>query len=74
VLPAHEQLLAELARLNAEYEARHGFRFVVFVDRRPRREILGVLRGRLERPTDQEREAGIDALVSIAQDRWRRGS
>jgi len=68
------ELLAELARLNAEYEARHGFRFVVFVDRRPRREILGVLRGRLERPTDQEREAGIDALVSIAQDRWRRGS
>ena len=68
------EVLAELARLNAEYEARHGFRFVVFVNRRPRREILDVLRERLERPTDQEREAGIDALVSIAQDRWRSGS
>ena len=27
-------------RLNAEYEARHGFRFVVFVNRRPKAEIL----------------------------------
>jgi 2-oxo-4-hydroxy-4-carboxy--5-ureidoimidazoline (OHCU) decarboxylase len=68
------EVLAELARLNAEYEARHGFRFVVFVNRRPRREILDVLHERIERPTDVEREAGIDALVSIAQDRWRSGS
>ena len=36
-----------LARLNREYEARHGFRFVVFVDGRPKREILQVLRARL---------------------------
>jgi 2-oxo-4-hydroxy-4-carboxy-5-ureidoimidazoline decarboxylase len=68
------EVLAELARLNTEYEARHGFRFVVFVKRRPRREILEVLRERLGRPTDEEREAGIEALVAIAQDRWRRGS
>jgi len=68
------EVIAELARLNAEYEARHGFRFVVFVNRRPRREILDVLRERIERPTDEERATGIDALVSIAQDRWRSGS
>ena len=37
-------VLAELARLNRDYEARHGFRFVVFVDGRPKREILQVLR------------------------------
>ena len=36
-------VLAELAQLNAAYEARHGFRFVVFVNRRPRAEILRVL-------------------------------
>ena len=29
-------MLAELARLNADYEERHGFRFVVFVNRRPK--------------------------------------
>jgi 2-oxo-4-hydroxy-4-carboxy--5-ureidoimidazoline (OHCU) decarboxylase len=65
-------VLADLARLNAEYEARHGFRFVVFVDRRPRREILEVLRRRIERPTDEELATGLDELVAIAIDRWQR--
>jgi 2-oxo-4-hydroxy-4-carboxy--5-ureidoimidazoline (OHCU) decarboxylase len=65
-------VLAELARLNADYEARHGFRFVVFVNRRPRREILDVLRERIERSTDEELETGLDELVAIAVDRWRR--
>lgn len=66
-------VLAELARLNAEYEARHGFRFVVFVNRRPRREILEVLRERIDRPTEEELATGLDELVAIAIDRWRRG-
>ncbi len=65
------EVLAELARLNAEYEARHGFRFVVFVDRRPRREILEVLKRRIDRPTDTELATGLDELVAIAVDRWR---
>jgi 2-oxo-4-hydroxy-4-carboxy--5-ureidoimidazoline (OHCU) decarboxylase len=65
-------VLAELARLNAAYEERHGFRFVVFVAGRPRREILDVLRERLDRPTGEELAAGIDALVLIAEDRARR--
>ena len=33
-------VLAELAELNAAYEAKFGFRFVVFVNRRPSAEIL----------------------------------
>ena len=64
-------VLAELARLNEAYEERHGFRFVVFVDGRRRREILEVLRERIDRPTADELAAGIDALVSIAEDRAR---
>ncbi len=66
-------VLAELARLNAEYEARHGFRFVVFVNRRPKREILGVLRARIGRSTEEELETALGELVAIAEDRWRRG-
>ena len=66
-------MLAELARLNAEYEQRHGFRFVVFVDRRPKAEILDVLKSRIDRPTDDELETALDELVAIAEDRWRRG-
>jgi 2-oxo-4-hydroxy-4-carboxy--5-ureidoimidazoline (OHCU) decarboxylase len=65
-------VLAELAHLNAAYESRHGFRFVVFVDRRPKAAILDVLRERLDRPTDVELETALDELVSIAVDRWRR--
>lgn len=66
-------VLAELARLNAEYEARHGFRFVVFVNRRPKAEILEVLRSRLLRSTEDELETALGELVAIAEDRWRRG-
>ncbi len=65
-------VLAELARLNAEYEARHGFRFVVFVNRRPKRAILDVLRARIDRTTGEELESALDELVAIAEDRWLR--
>ncbi len=66
-------VLAELARLNAAYEARHGFRFVVFVNRRPKSEILGILRERIGRSTADELETALGELVAIAEDRWRRG-
>ena len=64
-------VLEELARLNAEYEARFGFRFVVFVNGRPRREIVPVLRERLQRTREQELATGVDELVQIAVQRWR---
>jgi 2-oxo-4-hydroxy-4-carboxy--5-ureidoimidazoline (OHCU) decarboxylase len=67
------EVLAELARLNDEYEARHGFRFVVFVNRRPKAEILEVLRSRLDNPTEEELETALHELVAIATDRWQRG-
>ena len=63
-------VLAELADLNAAYEARFGFRFVVFVNGRPRREIVPVLRERLERTREQELATGVDELVRIAIARW----
>jgi 2-oxo-4-hydroxy-4-carboxy--5-ureidoimidazoline (OHCU) decarboxylase len=67
---ADPAVLEELARLNAEYETRHGFRFVVFVNRRPKAEILEVLQSRIDNPTDQELETALDELVAIAEDRW----
>jgi 2-oxo-4-hydroxy-4-carboxy--5-ureidoimidazoline (OHCU) decarboxylase len=70
---ADPEVLAELARLNAEYEARHGFRFVVFVDRRPKAEILGVLRERIDRSSEDELATALGELVQIARDRWERG-
>jgi 2-oxo-4-hydroxy-4-carboxy--5-ureidoimidazoline (OHCU) decarboxylase len=64
-------VLAELAGLNRAYEEKFGFRFVVFVNRRPRREIVPILRERLERTRGEELETGVDELVQIAIDRWR---
>jgi 2-oxo-4-hydroxy-4-carboxy--5-ureidoimidazoline (OHCU) decarboxylase len=70
---ADPEVFAELAKLNAAYETRHGFRFVVFVNRRPKAEILEVLRERIGRPTYRELETALDELVAIAVDRWERG-
>ena len=64
-------VLAELAELNRAYEEKYGFRFVVFVNRRPRREIVPILRERLERTRAEELQTGVDELVQIAVDRWR---
>jgi 2-oxo-4-hydroxy-4-carboxy--5-ureidoimidazoline (OHCU) decarboxylase len=65
-------VLAELAELNRAYEERFGFRFVVFVNGRSRAEILPELRQRLGKTREQELDTGLDALVSIAEDRWRK--
>jgi 2-oxo-4-hydroxy-4-carboxy--5-ureidoimidazoline (OHCU) decarboxylase len=64
-------VLAELAALNAEYEARFGFRFVVFVNGRPRHEIVPVLRERMTRSRAEELQTAVDELVQIAISRWR---
>ena len=66
------ETLAELERLNREYEDRFGFRFVVFVNGRPKSEIVPVLRERLTRSRDEELDTAVQELVAIAEDRWRR--
>jgi 2-oxo-4-hydroxy-4-carboxy--5-ureidoimidazoline (OHCU) decarboxylase len=65
-------ILTELAYLNQVYEEKFGFRFVVFVNRRPKAEILEVLRQRLERSREEELDTAVEELVAIAEDRWRR--
>jgi 2-oxo-4-hydroxy-4-carboxy--5-ureidoimidazoline (OHCU) decarboxylase len=63
--------LPELERLNADYERRFGFRFVVFVNRRPKSQIVDVLRRRLGRSRAEEMEEGLHAIVDIAENRLR---
>jgi 2-oxo-4-hydroxy-4-carboxy--5-ureidoimidazoline (OHCU) decarboxylase len=63
-------VLVDLASLNLEYERKFGFRFVVFVNRRPRSEILDVLRVRIQRTREEELDTGCRELVAIARDRW----
>jgi hypothetical protein len=66
-------VLSELAYLNQVYEEKFAFRFVVFVNRRSRAELLPVLRERLQRTREEELDTGLEELVRIAEDRWRRG-
>jgi 2-oxo-4-hydroxy-4-carboxy--5-ureidoimidazoline (OHCU) decarboxylase len=71
---AEPEVLAELARLNEEYERRFGFEFVVFVNGRTRAELLPVLRERLERTRDEELQTGLRELCAIARARWEKQS
>jgi len=70
---ADATILSELAYLNQVYEEKFGFRFVVFVHGRTKREILDVLRERLARSREEELDAGCRELVAIARDRWAAG-
>lgn len=65
-------VLTELAYLNQVYEEKFGFRFVVFVNRRSKSEILGVLEERIGRQREEELDTGCRELVAIARDRWTR--
>lgn len=70
---AEPEVAAELDRLNRAYEERFGFRFVVFVNRRPRAELVPILRERLDRTRGDELDTALEELVAIARDRWRQG-
>jgi 2-oxo-4-hydroxy-4-carboxy--5-ureidoimidazoline (OHCU) decarboxylase len=71
---ADPAILTELAYQNQIYEEKFGFRFVVFVNRRSKAEILDVLRGRIQGTREEELDAALEELVAIAEDRWRHTS
>ena len=64
--------IADLERLNAEYESRFGFRFCVFVDGRSRLELVPVLEAALSADRDAEIRRAVVDVVAIARDRARR--
>ncbi len=64
-------VLAQLAYLNQVYEEKFGFRFLVFVNRRPKAAIVPILEERLARSRAEELETALDELVAIAHDRQR---
>jgi 2-oxo-4-hydroxy-4-carboxy--5-ureidoimidazoline (OHCU) decarboxylase len=70
---AEPAILSELAYLNQVYEEKFGFRFVVFVHGRSKREVLEELRDRIARTREEELDTGCRELVAIARDRWTTG-
>ncbi len=64
-----ERLAIELQRLNAAYESRFGFRFVIHVAGRSRAEIARVMEQLLSADRQDEKRRALDDVVNIAQDR-----
>jgi 2-oxo-4-hydroxy-4-carboxy-5-ureidoimidazoline decarboxylase len=59
----------ELARLNAAYEARFGFRYCVFVAGRPRSALLSGIAAAVDADRASEIGRALDAVIDIARDR-----
>ncbi len=67
-----EEVFAELRKLNDAYETKFGFKFVVFVNGRQKREIIPVLGERLEREREAELDLGLTEMMKIAYDRLKK--
>jgi OHCU decarboxylase len=70
-IPTANALAQELADLNATYEQRFGFRYVVFVAGRPRSEIVPLMEVALRNERDAELRRGVDDAIYIGGDRLR---
>ena len=64
------EAMADLDRLNREYEARFGFRFCVFVAGRSRAELVPVLEAALAAERTAEIQRALGDVVAIARDRF----
>ncbi|KAG0254936.1 hypothetical protein BG011_005425 [Mortierella polycephala] len=62
-----------LKRLNQEYEDKYGFKFVVFVNGRPRSVIIPVMEERIHKSTrEAEMKIALTDMVLIARDRLKK--
>ncbi|MFN8525619.1 MAG: 2-oxo-4-hydroxy-4-carboxy-5-ureidoimidazoline decarboxylase [Chloroflexota bacterium] len=67
-----QRLYADLASLNAAYEQKFGFRFVVFVNGRPKAVIAEIMRQRFANDRPREMATALEDMVLIAGDRLRK--
>ena len=66
---ADEAVDRELAELNAAYEAKFGFRYLVYVAGRPREALLPEFRAALARDRDDEKRRALNDTLAIAANR-----
>ena len=65
------EAIADLKRLNRQYEAKFGFRYCVFVGGRSRTELVPVLEAALAAERTSEIQRAIAEVIAIARDRHR---
>ena len=70
--PGTVELQTRLDRLNDEYQARFGFRFVVFVNGRSRAEIANVMDQHLDADRTAEKGRALRDVIAIARSRAKR--
>jgi 2-oxo-4-hydroxy-4-carboxy--5-ureidoimidazoline (OHCU) decarboxylase len=66
---ARQQLATDLERLNAAYETRFGFRFVIHVGGRSRAEIARLMERHLVADREEEKRRALVDVVDIAGER-----
>ncbi|KAK5667742.1 hypothetical protein QVD99_005587 [Batrachochytrium dendrobatidis] len=71
-LTNEDRINQRLAELNAQYEAKFKFCFVVFVNGRSREEIIPVIEARLNNSAEEELSNGLEHMIQIAQDRLKK--
>ena len=67
--PGTVELQARLDALNGAYEAKHGFRFVVFVNGRSRSTISSLMEERIAASSEEERVRAMTDVFAIARHR-----
>mmetsp|Transcript_16999 Transcript_16999/g.23777 ORF Transcript_16999/g.23777 Transcript_16999/m.23777 type:complete len:181 (+) Transcript_16999:1-543(+) len=67
-----EKVLSDFQTLNADYEKKFGFKFIIFVNGRPKKDLLPIGRERMENTREEELATGIQAMMDIALDRLKK--
>ncbi|KAF7728948.1 hypothetical protein EC973_005343 [Apophysomyces ossiformis] len=68
-----QQVNQTLERLNKEYEAKYGFKFIVFVAGRPRSQIIPIIRKRIDNSeVEKEMQTALTDMMLIARDRLKK--
>ncbi|KAN0055620.1 hypothetical protein ACTA71_008736 [Dictyostelium dimigraforme] len=64
-----QSILETLSKLNDKYEFKFGFKFVVFVNGRSKKEIIPILEDRLNNEKQKELELGLFEMIEISKSR-----
>ena len=66
------EAVKELSHLQDSYEAKYGFKFIVFVNKQSRRQLLPAILERMKNDREKEIKTGLEAMVLIAKDRYQK--
>mmetsp|Transcript_9059 Transcript_9059/g.13587 ORF Transcript_9059/g.13587 Transcript_9059/m.13587 type:complete len:191 (+) Transcript_9059:22-594(+) len=64
-----EKVIEQFQKLNQDYEKLFGFKFIIFVNGRPKKDLLPIGAQRMKNTKEAELSTGIQAMLDIALDR-----